>query len=444
MMNRDDIAMAAEAERYMLSAALMNNRLIHQCVSMLDGVRWSDAGRGAMWAMMVEIAQEGGHVDAMTLTARMSPTVLSAVGGFDGIMAIDAIATLPQNVEAYATIIRELSHKAAFVEMARNGVSGVMGASYADWRVEAASVPGQLINAIDTGRCRVEWIDAQRQFVERAQAMFEKTGLPGLPTGYRDYDRLTGGLQPGTLNVLAARPGIGKTAFACGIAASVATGRNGVDAGPVVYWSGEMPKSQIAGRITLAYARSIRTQAVQRGGLTEDEIDSLLRATRALSTAPIFPLGVEDCTTMAGLYGEVMRITALHGAPSLVVIDQGTLMEPTKPVAGDEWAGLRESSKLGKRMALALSLPVLLLTQVNQKAEDRPACVPAVNDIFGSDRFRQDADSVTILWRARQYDPNADRIFRAMVIKNREGQIGSVEMVDHLDRGFFGDAEWRE
>jgi replicative DNA helicase len=246
-------------------------------------------------------------------------------------------------------------------------------------------------------------------------------GAPaGLQTGYIDLDERQG-FRPGDLVVLAARPSMGKTAFALNIVERVALEYQQ----PVLLFSLEMPADQIVMRMLSSHAK-VRHDALRTGKLDQTDRKRILFSGDSFERAPIF---IDDSSqpTLAEIRAKARRLKR-EGGLSLIVIDYLQLL--TVPRAESRQVEISIISRALKALARDLKLPVLALAQLNRKAEDRSDHRPMLSDLRESGAIEQDADLVMMLYREEYYQKDSERAGLADVIvaKNRNGPTGDVQL----------------
>lgn len=271
------------------------------------------------------------------------------------------------------------------------------------------------------------------------QARLRGGRAAGLPTGFAALDKKLIGLLPHELIVLAARPAMGKTAFVCGLALNVANA-----GGPVMLHSLEMSKTEIVERMLCIHSETsgtfLKSGHVGRDALTNERVlDDLMRASQHINTLPIF---IDDNPNqkVRTIISTARRLKRKHGL-ALIVIDYLQIMEPR------DWKIPREqqvaqTSKALKGLAKELQVPVLVIAQLNRESEKRGDKKPILSDLRESGSVEQDADVVMMLHRPSVYDPS-DRPGEAdiMILKNRRGEIGTVQLGWNGERTKFSDLE---
>uniref|UniRef100_UPI0026047546 replicative DNA helicase n=1 Tax=uncultured Zoogloea sp. TaxID=160237 RepID=UPI0026047546 len=239
--------------------------------------------------------------------------------------------------------------------------------------------------------------------------------IAGLATGFRRFDEMTGGLEPGQLVIVAARPSVGKTVAGCNIASHAAAGGT-----PVLFFTLEMTRREIAARI-LAARSGVSVQAMRAGTSARDDWDNMSTAVGASMAWPMF---IDDtpAVTVAYVRAKARRIRRAQGL-GLVVIDYLGLMRGT----GDNRAQEVGSISRGlKALAKELQVPVIALAQLNRASETRPNRQPTLADLRDSGEIEQDADIVAMLHREdmNRTAPEWEGLAQLFIRKNRNGPTG--------------------
>jgi replicative DNA helicase len=265
------------------------------------------------------------------------------------------------------------------------------------------------------------------QVVERIQELHDRdnpSDITGIPTGYVDLDRLTSGFQAGDLIIVAGRPSMGKTAFALNIAESVA-----VDTGlPVGIFSMEMGGTQLAMRMLASIGR-LDSHRVRSGRLTDDEWSRLSFALGKLHEAPIY-IDETGGLTPANLRARARRLARQYGGKlGLLVIDYIQLMSSNRQ--GENRATeVSDISRAIKSLAKELQVPVVALSQLSRKVEERNDKRPMMSDLRESGAIEQDADVILMMYREEYYKPDTpDKGIAEVIIgKQRNGPTGTVRL----------------
>ncbi|MFZ2990603.1 replicative DNA helicase [Ideonella sp.] len=265
------------------------------------------------------------------------------------------------------------------------------------------------------------------QLIDRVTELAENGAeeVTGVRTGFYDMDRMTAGLQGGDLIILAARPSMGKTAFALNIAENVAV-NEGL---PVVVFSMEMGASQLALRLVGSLGR-IDQQHLRTGALKDDEWGRLTEAVDKLSKASVF-IDETPALNSAELRARARRQARQCGKLGLIVIDYLQLMSGTNSSSGENRATeISEISRSLKALAKELNCPVIALSQLNRSVETRTDKRPMMSDLRESGAIEQDADVIMFIYRDDYYNKESKFPGQAEIIigKQRNGPVGTVHL----------------
>ena len=270
----------------------------------------------------------------------------------------------------------------------------------------------------------------------KIETLYEtKGGITGIPSGFKDLDNLTSGLQPSDLILVAARPSMGKTAFTLNIATHVAV----YEKKPVAFFSLEMSKEQLVQRM-LCSEGGIDAQRLRVGELEEKDWTRLISAADRLAAAPIFIDDTAGITVME-LRSKARRLKAEHGL-ELIVIDYLQLMQGRASKNSDNrQQEISEISRSLKALARELNVPVIALSQLSRSVESRQVKKPMLSDLRESGSLEQDADIVMFLYREDYYDPDTENknITDLIIAKHRNGPVDTVQLFFHKQFTKFAD-----
>jgi len=262
--------------------------------------------------------------------------------------------------------------------------------------------------------------------LDRVQDMADNPNdITGVPTGFIDLDRMTAGLQPGDLVVLAARPSMGKTAFAINIAEHVAL-NEGL---PVAVFSMEMGAAQLAVRIVGSIGR-INQGHLRTGKLTDDEWPRLTEAIERLRTVSLH-IDETPGLTPSELRANARRLARQCGKLGLIVVDYLQLMSGTSSDGDNRATELGEISRGLKMLAKELQCPVIALSQLNRSVEQRTDKRPMMSDLRESGAIEQDADIIMFIYRDEYYTKDACKepgVAEIIIGKQRNGPTGTVKL----------------
>ncbi len=281
--------------------------------------------------------------------------------------------------------------------------------------------------------------------LDRVQEMAENPNeVTGVPTGFYDFDRMTAGLQPGDLIVLAARPSMGKTALAINIAEHVAL-NEGL---PVAVFSMEMGAAQLAVRIVGSIGR-IDQSHMRTGRLTDDEWSRLSETIEKLRT---ISLHIDESAglTASELRANARRLARQCGQLGLIVVDYLQLMSGSSGDGENRATELGEISRGLKMLARELKCPVIALSQLNRSVEQRPDKRPMMSDLRESGAIEQDADIIMFIYRDEYYTKESCKepgVAEIIIAKQRNGPTGTVKLAflrqntkfENLATGMGGD-----
>lgn len=353
----------------------------------------------------------------------------------------------PAGISHWVGVLAGLTSLRELAEAAGRAAYAAYGGNYHD-SAEIVDRAQADINTIAVGRTKAQDVSMGVALEAELEAMRRREVFTGLPTGLIDFDAMIGGLAPGEYAILGARPSMGKTALALGIALHVAQHlAKGKEGGRVGFFSLEMMRAAIAQR-TLSLLSGVSASAIRRRMFTEEQF---VRCERALKQAGALPIDVDDTKglTINALRARIRRMVREYGT-RLVVVDYLQLL--TAP--GDNESRQVEVSTISrglKSIAGECNIPLLVLCQLNRGVENRADNRPRMSDLRESGSIEQDADLVALLHREEYYHQNdeswrlanGDLIGAAEIIvaKQRNGPVDSVPVVwDHERMRFVSKA----
>lgn len=375
---------------------------------------------------IVNLYNRAEPVDIITLkTELQSMKQLEAVGGLEYIAQLPDKVPTTANVEQYIKIVEEKSALRALIKTAND----LINLGY-DQTQEVEDI-------LDTAEKRIFDVIQNRNqkgysaikdilvdsFTELEQLYNQKQHITGIPTGFADLDYITAGLHPSDLVIVAARPAMGKSAFALNIATNAAVRANT----GVAIFSLEMSKEQMTNRILCSEAM-VDSNKVRTGKIEDDDWTKLAEASGALSTSQIF---IDDTPGIS-----VMEIRAkcrklkLEKDIGLVVIDYIQLVQGSSKKNSSREQEISEISRSLKVLAKEIGVPVIALSQLSRSVEQRPDHRPMLSDLRESGAIEQDADIVMFLYRDDYYNEDSEKknIAEVILAKHRAGSTGTVEL----------------
>jgi replicative DNA helicase len=408
-----------EAEQGLLGAVLMSGGTV---LDRIEGViKPADFYReehGRIFAAAKALHDAGRPVDVVTVfDALTSAGSAERVGGFAYLGEIANGTPSAANARRYAEIIRQRSTLRALQQLATDLQSACAAGDNRDPAEIAAELEAKMLQLVDRSESDpVRLHYAMAEVLQDVEARRERGGrLAGLATGFRRFDRMTGGLEPGQLVILAARPSVGKTIAACNIASHAAAGGS-----PVLFCTLEMTRREIAARI-LAARSHVTVHAMRSGTSERGHWDAMSDAITASTNWPMF-IDDQPAVSVAYVRAKARRIQRTEGL-GLVVIDYLQLIRGTGDTRAQEVGSV---SRGLKALAKELHVPVIALAQLNRATESRPDRRPTLADLRDSGEIEQDADIVAMLHRESLHRdvPEWEGLAELLIRKNRNGPTG--------------------
>jgi len=349
---------------------------------------------------------------------------LQAVGGEEYLLSLTNTIPTLGNIEAHAKIIREK----AMVRKLIQACHEIAARGYGEYGQTDVFLDSSERAVFEVAKKRVRnEPEHVRKVMEATFEQIEKVAqykeqVVGLPTGFEKLDRMTAGMHPGDLIIVAGRPGMGKTAFALNIAVNACSARQDV---PAVVFSLEMPKEQLASRMLCAEAH-VDASRLRTGRLYREDWPKLMTAVGKISELPIW---VDDTPglTLMQLRAKARRLKAEQGL-GLVIIDYLQLMRSGTRTDSREQE-ISEISRSLKLLANELSIPLIAVSQLNRGVETRGGKDkrPQLSDLRESGAIEQDADTILFIYREEVYnreDASNKGIAEIIVGKQRKGPVG--------------------
>lgn len=412
-----------EAEEAVLGGLLFDGAALERVGQILAPEMFYLSSHQIIFGTIQELHAEGQLVELMTVSDRLTEREqLSAIGGRAKLCALFDCAVTTVNIDLYAELVVEKFKRRQLIATLQNLVQEALGPS--PWEQLVATAEEQIFSLSDAARQQgpVPLSEFLTSELDRlSQLMQGNGGATGVSTGFYDLDALIKGLKPAGLYVLAGRPGMAKSSLAAAIARNVAS-----QGEPVVLFSLEMSGGEIARRL-LASESGVDSSRIEVGQVQQQEWEGVAGSLPVLSELPIFLDQSQDVTPSLVLSRSRFLKSKL-GRLGLVVIDYLHLMLNG---ADEEVRELGRITRECKKLARALSVPVLLLSQLNRGVEGQANKRPSLASLRGSGSIEQDADLVAFLYRDEYYNPETqDRgIAEVIIAKNRNGPTGTVRLL---------------
>lgn len=427
-----------EAEQSVLGAMLIEREAIVKVAEFLAPDDFYREAHRLVFSTMLDLFNKDDAVDMITVTESLrKEDKLEAVGGISYITSLANCVPTAANVLYHARIVEEKS----LLRQLINSATYIAGMGY-----EASEEVEVILDKAEKTILGISGHKLGQDFAPIKNIIFDafnkieqlyasKGGITGLPTGFKDLDRLTSGLQPSDLILIAARPSMGKTAFVLNIAQHIAIREKS----PVAFFSLEMSKEQLVQRMLCAEA-AIDAQRLRIGELEENDWKKLVLAADRLSSAPIFIDDTPGITVME-MRAKARRLKVEHGL-KLVIIDYLQLMQGRSSSRSENrQQEISEISRSLKALARELNVPVIALSQLSRSVESRQVKKPMLSDLRESGSLEQDADIVSFLYREDYYNPDTDKpnITDVIVAKHRNGPVDTVQLYFHKQFTKFSD-----
>ena len=424
-----------EAEQSVLGAMLVDREAIAKVSEILRAEDFYREAHKIIYTLMLELYNKNEAVDYITLTDILTLNKkLEDVGGLAYITSLSKAVPTSANVKYHADIVRE---KSQLRQMVRAGTEiAAMGYNPDDELPVLIDKSEKLVLDIANGQRQSDFEDigtVAMKVADNVSSILErKGGLIGLPTGFVDLDQLTSGLQNSDFIILAARPSMGKTAFALNLVQNIALrahkkmGRK--DPCTVAFFSLEMSKEQLVSRM-LCSEGQIDSQRLRVGELTEDDWSRFWETCNVLSGAKIFIDDTAGITAME-MRSRARRLKAEHGL-DLIVVDYLQLMQGSGKhnSMGDRQQEVSEISRSLKALARELNVPIIALSQLSRGVEARQVKRPMLSDLRESGSLEQDADIVAFLYREDYYNPETENKHTELIIaKHRNGPVDKIDL----------------
>ena len=416
-----------ESEQAVIGSMLTDKEAVSAAIEVLKPEDFYREDNRAIYSAILNLYNRSEPIDIITLKSELkSMGKFEAVGGLEYIVQLPDKVPTTSNVEQYIKIVEEKSMLRALIKTA-------------DELITLGYDPTQEVEqVIDTAEKKIFQVMQKKNqkgyssikdilvdtFTQLEQLYNQKESITGVPTGFVDLDYRTSGLHNSDLILVAARPAMGKSAFALNIATNAAV-RAKV---PVAIFSLEMSKEQMTNRILCSEAM-VDSAKVRTGKIDDDEWAKLAATSGELSEAGIY---IDDTPGIS-----IMEIRAkcrkmkLEKNIGLVVIDYLQLVQGSNKKGGSREQEIAEISRSLKILAKEIDVPVIALSQLSRAPEQRIDHRPMLSDLRESGSIEQDADIVMFLYRDDYYNEDTEKknIAEVIIAKHRSGATGTVELL---------------
>ena len=428
------------AEQSVIGAMLLDKSAAVRAIEILSPDDFYRDAHRFIYEAVLELFDRGEPIDLVTVTEALRKSgKLDGVGG--SVYVADLLNSVPTaaNVEHYAKIVEE---KAILRRMIEAGTKVVADAFSNPEDVDVIldeaekSIFNIALKRAREGFCKIDTVI--KKVLDKIDSLYgKKEAITGMPTGFADLDQLTAGFQNADLIIVAARPAVGKTAFALNIAQHVAVKHNI----PVAVFSLEMSKEQLAQRMLCSEAE-VDAQRLKTATLSDTGWKKLTRALGRLSEAPIY---IDDSATITAteIRAKARRLKIEKGL-GVVIVDYLQLMRG-KARAENRVQEISDIARSLKTLARELDVPVVALSQLSRAVEQRPDRIPRLSDLRESGEIEQTADLVIFIHREDYYNPQSERgnVAEIIIAKQRNGPVGTIELVFRKEIAKFSSKETR-
>ncbi len=428
-----------EAEQSVLGAMFLSKYAAQKCVENLNGELFYIDSHSKIFNVLSKFVEKGTPIDPTTVTAELDKQkILSQVGGVEYLTEIINSVPTAANVDEYIKIVENSAIKRRLITESTEITNSVYN-STDDLSDLLDTAEKKILNVVKT-RKGTEFRTIQDVLYKTQQDLEKlsqnKGEITGLATGFYDLDRKTSGLHPNELIIIAARPAMGKTAFALNLAINVASNSQNA----VAIFNMEMGAEQLALRM-LASVGQINQGKLRTGKL---EHSDWKRVNEAISRLAETNLYIDDTPgmTIGELRAKCRRLASSDKGLSLVVIDYLQLISGGGKYGANRQQEVSDISRALKTMAMELEIPVIALAQLSRSVEGRDDKRPILSDLRESGSIEQDADIVAFLYRDDYYnketaiDENTSKS-EFLIRKNRSGPTADINLIFKRDTSTF-------
>ncbi|WP_276926915.1 replicative DNA helicase [Faecalibaculum rodentium] len=424
----DRMPNAQVMEQSLLGSLLVYPSVMTDCQDLgLQPEEFYIPGHQTLYAAMQDLDATGKALDLNSVALRLQEKgQLEAAGGLDYIIALVDGAVSSAGVKTYIETIQDKYQLRRLIETADEIRETAMES--ADSLDDILSQSESAVMDV-TRRTRGTDFLSSREIVDRVLEQLKElrntSGITGIKTGYTDLDRMTNGFQRGDLIILAARPAMGKSALALNLAVQAAR-RN---PGAVAVFSLEMPADSIMKRMLSSESR-VQSGKLRDGRLSNDEMNRLFEAGNGLAESLIY-LDDTGSIKVNQIFSKCRKLKSEQESLSMIVIDYLQLITGSRSDSRQQ--EVSEISRSLKILAKEMDCPVIALSQLSRKVEDRTGHEPQLSDLRESGSIEQDADIVMFLYRENYYDKDKEAQEQIEVVdlslaKHRNGAIGRIQL----------------
>jgi len=415
-----------EAEESVLGAMMLSPGAIGAVSEIVDASDFYRESHAKIYRAAVDLYAQSEPVDAITLVDALEErSQLDEVGGRQRIQELASLVPATANAAHYARIVHELATLRGLIRA--GGQIAQLGWDRPGETSDLVDRAEQIVFDLSQQRVTSEFSHIEtllKESFERITKLYEAgEDVTGVPSGFRELDRLTAGFQPGNLIIVAARPSMGKSALGLCIAANLAVRRER----PVALFTLEMSKSEVTQRLMCSEAK-VESNKLRSGKLGNDDWPRLTAACDTLMKAPIY---VDDAgsITMMEIRSKCRRLKSKEPNLGLIVVDYLQLMTSGSSME-NRVQEVSQISRSLKVLARDLDVPVIAMSQLSRAVEQRTDKKPVLSDLRDSGSIEQDSDLVLFIYRDEYYNEETERqgIADIHLAKNRNGPTGTIQL----------------
>lgn len=414
-----------QAEKALLSSIIFNTSIVSQVIEKIDVNDFFWPENKAIYKAILSLYEKNIPIDIISITNEIKHLKLESelefAGGFEYLASLLELVSVVKSHHYYIEIIKSKSIRTKIIKAALETIQDTYNEEYnINTILDKAQRRIMDISYTTKSQDYHSLSDILANVLENIETMTEE-GVVGIPTGFEDLDKMTSGLQRGDLTIVAARPSMGKTAFAINLAYNIVIKSKQ----PVIFFSIEMSKEQIAQRF-LSLESSVPLAKIRNATLTIQDMDRLAEAISILSEQPLFIDDSPNLTTI-DIRIKSRKLKVEKKQLGAIFIDYLQLIK-----GEDRYESrvqeLSEISRSLKALAKELNVPVVALSQLSREVEKRTDKRPLLSDLRESGAIEQEADLVMFLYRDDYYNKDSKKanLTEVIIAKQRNGPTGSI------------------
>ena len=429
-----------QAEQSILGGLMLDPAAWDDIADIITSVDFYKPSHQKLYEVITDLNRKNQPIDIITITNSLTSSgELEAIGGADYLIQLLNNTVSAANISSYAKIVKEKSLLRKIIHTSNQIVEKSYNEEFENVETFLDQIEGDIFKIGETQQTSglSSAMDIVKVSLSKIEELYnKKADVTGIASGFTELDKMTSGMHPGELTIIAARPSMGKTAFSLNIASHVVLRQKKT----LAYFSLEMEKASLMNRMIASEAR-ISMSDIRTGRISNEQWPKLITTASGISESHIF---IDDTSGISPfeIRARCRRLKARYGL-DVIMIDYLQLMDLKLKVESRERA-VAEISKSLKSIAKELKVPVIALAQLNRGVESRADRRPMLSDLRESGSIEQDADVIMMLYRDDYYDKgDAEKFGNAEVIigKQRNGATGTVPLRFEPQFNRFKDAE---